>query len=84
MLDKRQLRAKVPLSFPTIWKQVKAGKFPAPVMIANKCFWYLSEIDEHLLNLKRRTYRRSVGEEPEQERVSMSPVKRLRRRDRDD
>jgi len=30
LIDKRQLLERVPLSYPTIWKRMKAGTFPRP------------------------------------------------------
>ena len=36
----------------TLYRQVKAGKFPAPVQTSeNRKGWYEDEIDEHIANL---------------------------------
>ena len=40
-----------------IWRDVRAGKFPAPLELGpNSIGWYEDEIDDHLANLPRRTY----------------------------
>ena len=41
----------------TIWRNVRAGRFPAPLELGpNSIGWYEDEIDDHLANLPRRTY----------------------------
>ena len=41
----------------TLWRNVRAGKFPAPLELGpNSIGWYDDEIDDHLANLPRRTY----------------------------
>jgi prophage regulatory protein len=38
----------------TLWRQVKAGKFPQPVRIAERaCGWIEGELDEFTAGLKR-------------------------------
>ena len=40
------------------WRDIKAGKFPAPVEIGpNRIGWFEDEIDEWLASRPRRTYR---------------------------
>jgi prophage regulatory protein len=46
-LRKQDLRAKVPVSYPTIWRWEKAGKFPARRRLGpNIVGWLESEVDE--------------------------------------
>jgi len=53
-LDRRRLLEKVPLSYPTIWKQMKRGEFPAPVVVGFKNFWAEDEVDAYLAGRPRR------------------------------
>ncbi len=40
------------------WRDVRAGRLPAPVELGpNSIGWYEDELDAHLANLPRRTYR---------------------------
>ena len=40
-----------------IWRDVKAGKFPAPVVLGpNSIGWFEDEIANHQAQLPRRTY----------------------------
>jgi len=40
-----------------IWRDVKAGKFPAPVQLGpNSVGWYEDEVDAWLASRPRRTY----------------------------
>ncbi len=41
----------------TIWRDVKAGTFPAPIELGpNSVGWFEDEIDEFLASRPRRTY----------------------------
>ena len=41
----------------TIWRDVKAGTFPAPIELGpNSVGWYEDEIDDWLASRPRRTY----------------------------
>lgn len=61
MLNAREVVERVGLHRNTIWKQVRAGKFPAPHELAgNKIGWPESTISTWLNSRPRRTY----GAEP--------------------
>lgn len=48
----RQVRSRV-----QIWRDIKAGRFPAPVQPgANSVAWYQDEVDAHLASLPRVSY----------------------------
>jgi predicted DNA-binding transcriptional regulator AlpA len=53
-IDKRALLLKVPLSYPSIWKRMKRGEFPAPRYDGSKNFWAEDEIDAYLASLPKR------------------------------
>ena len=55
-IDRKRLLQKVPLSYPSIWKRMKAGTFPAPFIDGQKNVWDESEIDSYLAALPKRTY----------------------------
>jgi predicted DNA-binding transcriptional regulator AlpA len=55
-IDRRQLMARLPLSWPSIWKQIRAGKFPRPRVLGGKNLWPLAEVDAFLDALPRREY----------------------------
>ena len=41
-----------------IWRDIRAGSFPAPIELGpNSVGWYADEIDEWLASRPRRTYR---------------------------
>jgi predicted DNA-binding transcriptional regulator AlpA len=56
LIDKRELLARVPLSYPSIWKRMRRGEFPQPFRLGGKNAWDESEIDAYLQSLPRRTY----------------------------
>jgi predicted DNA-binding transcriptional regulator AlpA len=35
----------------TIWRKLKAGEFPRPVMVGNRLAWVEGEIDEYIAGL---------------------------------
>jgi prophage regulatory protein len=52
-----QVESRVGKSRVSIWRDVKAGTFPAPVQIGpNSIGWYEDEIDAWLAARPRRTY----------------------------
>ena|SRR5215831_21280506 len=62
-LDRRRLLEKVPLSYPTIWKQMKRGEFPAPVVVGSKNFWAEDEVDAYIASRpKRGCYLQPTGD----------------------
>jgi predicted DNA-binding transcriptional regulator AlpA len=54
LLDRKELIAKVKLTYPTIWKQMREGTFPHSRAIGGKAVWVEAEIDEWIANLPRR------------------------------
>jgi predicted DNA-binding transcriptional regulator AlpA len=45
LLDIRSIVELVPVSRITIWRWVKAGRFPAPLKVGNLTFWRAAEIE---------------------------------------
>jgi predicted DNA-binding transcriptional regulator AlpA len=54
LLDRRELTAKVNLSYPTVWALMKKGAFPRSVVIGGKTLWLEHEIDQYIARLPRR------------------------------
>jgi len=54
LLSARQVLDRVPLSYPTIWKMMREGKFPRARKISNRSFWIESEIDAYINGLLLR------------------------------
>jgi predicted DNA-binding transcriptional regulator AlpA len=45
LLTKREMLARVRVSYPTIWKWMRENKFPRARIVANKSMWFESEVD---------------------------------------
>ena len=57
IIDSKAVDRLVPKSRVQRWRDIKAGKFPAPVEIgANKLGWFEDEIQAWLESRPRRTY----------------------------
>ena len=57
-LSKKQVLAKVPITGPTLWSWVRAGKFPRPRAISpNKTVWLRDEIDQWMRARPLRNYK---------------------------
>jgi prophage regulatory protein len=57
-LSKQQVLAKIPITPPTLWSWVRAGKFPRPRAISpNKIVWVAGEVDEWMRARPLRTYK---------------------------
>jgi predicted DNA-binding transcriptional regulator AlpA len=54
LLDRKELTAKVNLTYPTIWKLMREGAFPRSIVIGGKVLWREHEIDEYIARLPRR------------------------------
>jgi predicted DNA-binding transcriptional regulator AlpA len=54
LLERKELIAKVKLTYPTIWKQMREGTFPHSRAIGGKVVWVEAEVDEWIANLPRR------------------------------
>lgn len=54
----RAVEVKTGKSRQQIWRDIRAGNFPAPIELGpNSVGWYEDEIDEWLASRPRRTYR---------------------------
>jgi prophage regulatory protein len=57
-LSKAQVLAKIPITAPTLWAWVRAGKFPRPRTLSqNKVVWVALEIDEWMQLRPLRNYK---------------------------
>jgi prophage regulatory protein len=57
-LSKQQVLKKIPITGPTLWSWVRAGKFPRPRVISqNKTCWIASEVDEWMRQRPIRSYK---------------------------
>ena len=57
-LSKAEVLRRIPITGPTLWSWVRAGKFPRPrVLSPNKTCWIASEIDEWMQKRPLRTYK---------------------------
>jgi prophage regulatory protein len=57
LISKKELLRRVGLSFPTVWKMMKAGQFPRARVIGGKTAWIESEVDDFLAALPLRHYK---------------------------
>jgi predicted DNA-binding transcriptional regulator AlpA len=76
-INRHELLRKVGFSYPSIWKRMKAGTFPAPFIDGGKNLWDEAEVDEYVASLKRRSYG-STADLP----INLSPSNPRRRRRR--
>jgi prophage regulatory protein len=57
-LSKQQVLKRIPITAPTLWSWVRAGKFPRPRAISpNKTVWLASEIDAWMRARPLRNYK---------------------------
>jgi predicted DNA-binding transcriptional regulator AlpA len=57
LIDKKELRRRVPASFPTVWQWMRKGKFPRAHILHGKSVWFEDEIDAFLEGLPVRPYK---------------------------
>jgi predicted DNA-binding transcriptional regulator AlpA len=57
LLIKKQVLAIVPLSFPTVWKLMRQGEFPAARVIGSRPYWPEDEIRQWVASLPVRKYK---------------------------
>jgi prophage regulatory protein len=58
LLSKAQVLKKIPVTAPTLWAWVRAGKFPRPRAISpNKTVWIEAEIDAWIRAQPVRNYK---------------------------
>lgn len=55
LLRKKQVLARVQLSYATVWKKMIAGTFPRSRVVGGRVRWLASEIDEWILALPKQT-----------------------------
>jgi predicted DNA-binding transcriptional regulator AlpA len=58
-LSKKQLCAKVNLTFPFIWKLIREGKFPEGRAVGSRTLWLNSEVEAWILARPTRVYRKA-------------------------
>jgi predicted DNA-binding transcriptional regulator AlpA len=46
LINRRELRQRIPASDMTVWRWIKAGIFPAPLKINGRNYWRLGEVLE--------------------------------------
>lgn len=63
LIYKDELLRIVPLSYTTIWKMMRNGELPHPVVASGRSMWWLDEVHEALEALPRR---RLKGDPPEE------------------
>ena len=57
-LSKQQVLKKIPITAPTLWAWVRAGKFPRPRAISpNKTVWVAAEVDAWMQARPHREYK---------------------------
>lgn len=56
-IDKRQVMARVHLTFPAIWQFMREGRFPLARKVGNKAMWLAHEIDDWMLGLPPKNYK---------------------------
>ena len=44
LINRRELRRRIPASDMTVWRWIKADIFPAPLKINNRNYWRLAEV----------------------------------------
>ncbi len=66
ILRPREVIARTGLSRTTIWRRVRAGSFPPPLVLGeNSIGWTAQSIEDWLESRPRRTYSAEVAPEPE-------------------
>ncbi len=58
LLTKSEVLARVKLTFPTVWRLMREGRFPRPVDMADggRALWFEHEIEDYLNKLPRKKY----------------------------
>jgi predicted DNA-binding transcriptional regulator AlpA len=62
LIDKKELLAKVPLSYPAIWHRMRLGEFPHGVAVGSRTFWREDEVDQYIAALPRRRLKGDTAE----------------------
>ena len=67
LIGKREVLARVPYSYPTLWDKMRKGKFPESVKLddgGHKVAWYEDEIREWIDSRQRSQLKPHIGPEP--------------------
>lgn len=56
LLQKAEVTEMVGVSYPTIWRWMRDGKFPRPVEMGERSMWIMDEVQDWMLSLPRRQY----------------------------
>ncbi len=77
LIFKPEVLHRVGLSFPTIWKMMRQGRFPPARIIGDKSAWIESEINDFLAGLPLRRYKsaRSPDAERDKKAATQQPAK---------
>ena len=65
LIFKPEVLHRVGLSFPTIWKMMRLGRFPPARIIGGKSAWIESEINDFLAGLPLRRYKSDLSPDAE-------------------
>jgi predicted DNA-binding transcriptional regulator AlpA len=58
LLTKKEVLARIPVTFPTLWKWVRNGTFPqARIISDHKAVWLESEVNEWIRARPQRSYK---------------------------
>jgi predicted DNA-binding transcriptional regulator AlpA len=64
LISKRQLLAKVPMSYPAVWQAMRDGRFPRSRAAGGRVFWVESEVDAWINGLPFQVLK---GDAPDQQ-----------------
>jgi predicted DNA-binding transcriptional regulator AlpA len=62
LLPKAEVLKRVGVSYPTLWKMMRANRFPRGVFVGAKLGWFEHEVDAFLDSAARQTFK---SDEPE-------------------
>jgi prophage regulatory protein len=57
LIDKSEVLARVPVTFPTLWAWMREGKFPRSREIGGRVAWVESEVEAWIAGLPQRKYK---------------------------
>jgi predicted DNA-binding transcriptional regulator AlpA len=61
LISRPELLDRVNLTFPSVWKLMRAGEFPRSRLIGGHVVWLESEIDEYIASLPLQRYKGDAG-----------------------
>ena len=74
LIFKPEVLHRVGLSFPTIWKMMRQGRFPPARIIGGKSAWIESEINDFLAGLPLRRYKSDLSPAAEGDKKAATHV----------